>query len=31
VIPLSNIFTHARDWNFTAEAWLNVVCIAEKP
>lgn len=30
VIPASNAFPHAKDWNFEAPAWLNVVCIAER-
>lgn len=30
VIPLGNIFTHATGWNFEAEAWLNVSCLAER-
>jgi hypothetical protein len=30
IIPLTNIFTHARDWNFVADSWLNVCCIAER-
>jgi SAM-dependent methyltransferase len=30
VIPLDNIFPHARDWSFSAESWLCVACIAER-
>ncbi len=30
VVPKQNVFTHARDWNFEAESWLNVSCIAER-
>lgn len=30
VVPLTNAFAHARDWNFDAPAWLNVHCIAER-
>ena len=30
VIPLQNIYTHARSWNFEADAWLNVSCLAER-
>lgn len=30
VLPLENMWTHARDWNFVADAWLNVSCIAQR-
>lgn len=30
VLPVSNAFVHAKDWNFEAPAWLNVHCIAER-
>jgi SAM-dependent methyltransferase len=30
IIPLTNIFAHAKDWDFTAPAWLGVSCIAER-
>lgn len=30
VTPLDNFFTHAHDWNFEAEAWLSVSCLAER-
>jgi hypothetical protein len=30
VTPKTNVFAHAQDWNFEAQAWLNVSCIAER-
>lgn len=30
VLPLGNIFPHAKDWSFDAESWLTVHCIAER-
>lgn len=30
VLPLSNNYTHARDWNFEAPAWLNVDAAIER-
>ena len=30
VVPLENYFTHAHDWNFSSEAWLNVSAFAER-
>lgn len=30
VVPLDNYWPHAVGWNFAAEAWLNVECVAER-
>lgn len=30
VVPVTNVFAHARDWNFEAEAWLNVDALVER-
>jgi ubiquinone/menaquinone biosynthesis C-methylase UbiE len=30
IMPTYNCFAHAHDWNFEAEAWLNIQAIVEK-
>lgn len=30
VVPLENSFPHARDWNFSADSWLNSFCLARR-
>lgn len=30
IVPHTNTFAHALNWNFEAEAWLNTECIAER-
>lgn len=30
VVPMGNLWPHADGWNFEADAWLNVTCLAER-